>query len=148
MIDVACEFCRRKRLRCDRGKPTCGRCLDKGLECERIVYRRVFGLSGTVSPFELRKTSPSVGNDECYGLGMMEISHGKEYNNQDLGENLMPVELEFNLRRDDLDKWVFWMDEPGTYLEALMEEEAICEGFMKEYIHQEMLEGMGSEKTK
>ncbi|KAH8879031.1 hypothetical protein GQ53DRAFT_856499 [Thozetella sp. PMI_491] len=36
---LACEECRRKKLRCDRKQPVCGNCLDAGIMCEVITDR-------------------------------------------------------------------------------------------------------------
>jgi hypothetical protein len=31
--EAACDYCRNKKIRCDKGKPHCSVCLDLGLEC-------------------------------------------------------------------------------------------------------------------
>ncbi|KAF3771158.1 hypothetical protein M406DRAFT_217911, partial [Cryphonectria parasitica EP155] len=36
---TACEECRKRKLRCDRGRPTCGTCFKNGIPCERSTKR-------------------------------------------------------------------------------------------------------------
>ncbi|OBS25978.1 hypothetical protein FPOA_06510 [Fusarium poae] len=33
----ACDVCRRRKKKCDRGRPTCSNCAERGLECEYIL---------------------------------------------------------------------------------------------------------------
>ncbi|TDL23320.1 hypothetical protein BD410DRAFT_701614, partial [Rickenella mellea] len=41
-VEVACDFCRRRKMKCDGKRPTCGHCKSKERECkyENHVKRR------------------------------------------------------------------------------------------------------------
>lgn len=75
--DVAiksCHNCRRRRLRCDRSYPGCGKCVSRGIEC--LGYGQLFQWTGSVasrgklagessaaSLCGIRPTSEGIAND-------------------------------------------------------------------------------------
>jgi hypothetical protein len=137
MTNVVCECCRVKIFRCG--------CLEKGKVFDErkteVVVSGVFG-PRTVSPSDVMKT-PSTGNGEYCGFGMMENSYGN-IQFEGIGEELMAVKLK-SIDTIDLNNDIgMWMDRPGYYLELLMEkeamEQAMCEEFMTKYVHQEMFD--------
>ncbi|KAJ5669055.1 hypothetical protein N7462_010125 [Penicillium macrosclerotiorum] len=45
-----CRTCKRRKIKCDRQEPECGRCIKRGLKCEGYDGNRIFVHDATVKP--------------------------------------------------------------------------------------------------
>ncbi|KAF2774167.1 hypothetical protein EJ03DRAFT_346802 [Teratosphaeria nubilosa] len=57
---MACQTCRRKKVRCDRGRPRCKNCMDKGLDCRYHGERRLKRFSQDGPDSDTARTRPSA----------------------------------------------------------------------------------------
>ena len=69
----ACEECRRKKLRCDRRRPTCGHCADSAVVCE-------------VSPHRLSR-GPKKGSIKALQSRIVALESQLSKQNKDINEN-------------------------------------------------------------
>ena len=76
----ACHNCRRRRLRCDRSYPGCGKCASRGIEC--LGYGQFFQWTGSVA-----SRGKLAGESSAASLyGTQAISEGN------VNETLLPVD--------------------------------------------------------
>lgn len=77
MPDPACATCREKCRRCDRAKPTCGRCAAKGLECKG--YPDKFRSRGVTAPYKRHGRKRASTNGDRVSRFEQEVPRAPDY---------------------------------------------------------------------
>ena len=62
----SCRQCTKRRIKCDKGTPTCGKCIKKGIECSGIGKTYHFAENKTPETIEAARRGPSLDEDDAY----------------------------------------------------------------------------------